>query len=270
MSISVKTFTSAGEAAQAVGRDDRTFFLGGGTLVMRAMNEGSQAISTLVRTTDQSLQNIDIRGDDVSLGGGVTMGQILATRALEVLHPVAKVVGGPAVRSMATVGGNIFARHPYGDFAVALLVLDANASLADGRAVSVEDVIRSRDQGTNPIVQSVSFRRPRPGDFRFKKIMRVKPIGAAMLTIAAHLPGSSTTISGARVAYGAMGPAPMRVPSVEQALDGKRLDERGIADALAVATTGLEPPTDALASSWYRQEVAPVHLKRLLLEGRVG
>jgi CO/xanthine dehydrogenase FAD-binding subunit len=27
---------------------------------------------------------------------------------------------------------------------------------------------------------------------------------------------------------------------------------------------GLDPPTDALASTWYRREVAGVHLKRLL------
>ena len=39
----------------------------------------------------------------------------------------------------------------------------------------------------------------------------------------------------------------------------------GIAPALAVATERLDPPTDALASSWYRREIAPVHLKRLLL-----
>ena len=36
--------------------------------------------------------------------------------------------------------------------------------------------------------------------------------------------------------------------------------------ALAVATEGLEPPDDALASAWYRRQVAPVHLRRLLLD----
>ena len=35
--------------------------------------------------------------------------------------------------------------------------------------------------------------------------------------------------------------------------------------ALAAATEGLSPPDDPLASAWYRREVAPVHLRRLLL-----
>ena len=35
--------------------------------------------------------------------------------------------------------------------------------------------------------------------------------------------------------------------------------------ALAVACDGLDPQDDALASAWYRREVAQVHLSRLLL-----
>ena len=53
--------------------------------------------------------------------------------------------------------------------------------------------------------------------------------------------------------------------SVERALEGASLDAHGIAPALAVATEGLNPPDDPLASGWYRREVAPVHLRRLLL-----
>jgi CO/xanthine dehydrogenase FAD-binding subunit len=62
-----------------------------------------------------------------------------------------------------------------------------------------------------------------------------------------------------------MAPTPIRVPAVERALEGRSLDATGIASALAATTEGLEPPTDALASAWYRREVAPIHLRRLLL-----
>ena len=53
------------------------------------------------------------------------MAKILAHPGLAFLHPVAREIGGPAVRAMATVGGNLFAPAPYGDFAVALLALGA-------------------------------------------------------------------------------------------------------------------------------------------------
>ena len=72
-------------------------------------------------------------------------------------------------------------------------------------------------------------------------------------------------ISSARVAYGAMAPTAIRARAVEAALLGKSLDQAGIAAALASATSGCLPQSDAYASEWYRRTVLPVHLKRLLL-----
>jgi CO/xanthine dehydrogenase FAD-binding subunit len=57
----------------------------------------------------------------------------------------------------------------------------------------------------------------------------------------------------------------MRAKAVEAALNGKSLDEAGIADALAVAGQGCTPQSDPIVSEWYRKEVLPVHLKQLLL-----
>ncbi len=61
-----------------------------------------------------------------------------------------------------------------------------------------------------------------------------------------------------------MGPMPLQATAVERVLDGQSLDAATIARAAQVAVEGLDPPTDALASAWYRREVAGVHLKRLL------
>jgi CO/xanthine dehydrogenase FAD-binding subunit len=61
-----------------------------------------------------------------------------------------------------------------------------------------------------------------------------------------------------------MAPGPVRGAAVERTLEGQVLDAATIARAAAVAADGLDPPTDALASTWYRREVAGVHLKRLL------
>ncbi len=122
--------------------------------------------------------------------------------------------------------------------------------------------MRDRGRDASRIVRAVSVPRPQdPSAFRFLKVSRVKPKGIAVMSIAAHLPRSG----GARVAFGNMGPTPLRAKGVERALEGARLDEAGIGRALAAACEGLQPATDAIASEWYRREVAPVHLKRLLL-----
>jgi len=123
MPVTVKTFASSGEAASALSSDRSARYLGGGTLVMRALNEGDISISTVVRATDQALSRIDVASARITLGAGVTFARILAERDLAFLHAPARSIGGPAVRNMGTVGGNLFAPSPYGDFTVALLAL---------------------------------------------------------------------------------------------------------------------------------------------------
>ena len=129
MTLEVKTFGSIGEAAAALASDRAARFLSGGTLVMRAINEGDTTIGTLVRSTDANYGQIRAEGSRVDIGAGVRMADILASGDLAFLHSAARVVGGPAIRAMATVGGNLFAPSPYGDLTVALLALDATVTV---------------------------------------------------------------------------------------------------------------------------------------------
>lgn len=269
MAYTVRTFDRLDDAAGAVAADRQALFLGGGTLVMRSVNEGDPSFRTVVRATDRSLRQIRLSSGRVEIGAAATMSDILASRDAAFLHPAARAVGGPAIRNMATVGGNLFARSPYGDFTAALLALEATVSTVGGmggRDMALAGFLAQRDGGQAGLVASVSVSRPSaPDAFRFAKVSRVKPKGISVLSIAAHLPVSGGRVSRAAVAYGAMAPAPIRIPAVERALEGRTLDEAGIAGALAAATEGCAPATDAIASEWYRREVAPVYLKRLLL-----
>lgn len=262
--VDVQTFVSLGEAASALSANRGARFFAGGTLVMRALNEGDQSITSIVRTTDPTFRQIQSQGDRIVIGAGVTMSQILGSRELDFLHPVARLVGGPAVRNMATVGGNLFALHPYGELTTALLACEATVAVAGGysaREMPLADLLRDRDREPAQLVASVTVQRPRdPTGFRFLKATRVKPKGISILSIAAATNGRST-----RVAYNGMAPTPIRALAVERALEGKILDAAGIAPALAVAAEGTSPADDAIASAWYRREVLPVHLKRLLL-----
>ena len=269
MPITVKTFATLAEAASALSADRDARFLAGGTLVMRAVNEGDAAVATIVRSTDPGFTQVWSAGARIAIGAGVTMAQILRHGELAFLHPAARTVGGPAIRSMATVGGNLFAPTPYGDFTTALLALDATVSMQGGyggRDIPLEEFLAARERGTRGLVAAVSLPRPAgPDVFRFLKVARVKPKGIAVLTIAAVLPIAGGRVAGARVAYGAMGPTPLRARAVERALEGRTLDAAGIAAAVAAAAEGMQPSSDAIASDWYRREILPVHLRRLLL-----
>ena len=269
MTVALETCHALRDAANLLGRAPSARFLGGGTLLVRAINEGEADFSTLVRCLDSALFETRVSGPRIRLGAGITMAGILASRDLDFLHPAARSVGGPAVRAQATLGGNLFAPPPYGDLCAALLALDARVSVQSGysaRDISVEELLRRRGDGTREVVTSVELARPRDArSFRFRKVSKVHPKGVSLLTIAARLEESGGRLTGVRVAYANMAPAPVRALAVERALEGRRLDRESIAVAAAAAVDGCSPPTDALASSWYRREVAPVHLSRLLL-----
>lgn len=269
MPIELRTASTLSEAAGLLAADRQARLLSGGTLVMRDVNEGRLTDGLIIRIADPSYRQISAPGGRVEIGAGVTMAEILKHRELAALHAPALAVGGPAVRNMATVGGNLFAETPYGDFAVALLALDAQVMLLQGfggaRGVPIEEFLGARGRGNAGLVTAVQLTLPRnPADLRFRKVSRVRPKGMAVLSIAAHLPQSGGRVTGARIALGAMARTPIRAKAVERALEGRPLDQATIAAARAVAADGTQPATDAIATDWYRREVLPVHLARLL------
>ncbi|MDX8523512.1 FAD binding domain-containing protein [Mesorhizobium sp. MSK_1335] len=262
MSLALQNFSTvkdANAALQAAG----TRYLGGGTLVVRAANEGEVSTSSLIRVTDPGLAQIAVSGGKVRLGASVTMAAIARHPELAALTPAARAVGGPAIRNMATVGGNLFAPAPYGDFAVALLALDATVVTEDGE-MPIETFLAGRDT-SRVIVTAVSFSLPKAESFRFLKVSRVKPKGVSVLSIAALLQRSAGgAVTLARIALGCMADRPIRAKAAEKALLGCKLTPKEIAPALAAAGEGIAPITDPIASAWYRAEVLPVHLGRLL------
>ncbi len=112
MPVEVRSTRTMAEAAGILSADRNARLLSGGTLVMRDVNEGRLTEGTLVRLLDPAYARIETGGGRIEIGAGATMAALLARPELAFLHPAARAVGGPAVRNMATVGGNLFAPRP--------------------------------------------------------------------------------------------------------------------------------------------------------------
>jgi len=271
MPLDFRRADSVRDAAEVLAADPTARFLAGGTILMRLVNGNAGALQRLVLSDGLGLDRIEIASGRATIGAAATMAAVAAHPQLAFLKPVAEAIGGPAIRNMATVGGNLFARSPYGDFAVALLALGATATVEDAHqaeTIDLASLLAARTRAEARIVTSVAFDLPEPGAFRFAKAIRRQPHGATVLAIAAALPEVNGKLSDVRVAYGAMAPDPIRVPAVERALEGRALDEAAIAAAAKVAAEGCQPQSDAIASGWYRKNVVSVHLRRLLAPQR--
>ncbi|MCA3382608.1 MAG: FAD binding domain-containing protein [Roseomonas sp.] len=260
MAVTIEKHATVGDAQRAFGGD--AVYLGGGTILMREINAGLVQ-GRIIRSTDPVLKQIRQSGDGFEIGAGVTMRALASHAELAFLHPVVRAIGGPQIRNMATIGGNLFAEPPYGDLAAALLALGARLVMAGGQARPIEEFFRDRKRAG--LITAIQLPRPRDNkSFAFHKVSRVKPKGVSVMSFSALLPRDAGRLRGVRIACIGLGPGPLRAFSAERALEGQVLDAASITRAAQLVTDGLEPPTDALASSWYRREVAGVHLTRLL------
>jgi CO/xanthine dehydrogenase FAD-binding subunit len=175
-------------------------------------------------------------------------------------------VGSPTLRNLATIGGNLFTEQPYGDIAVCLLALDAEATVATRRGVKKMSVaeILAKGIARDAIVTAIAFKRPEKGSWFYRKAMRRAANSASIVTIAAHLPVKGK-IAKARIALGGCGAKPVLAVKAAAALEGQKRDADAIGKAGALLIKDAEPFTDAYASAWYRARVLPVHFRRAIL-----
>jgi CO/xanthine dehydrogenase FAD-binding subunit len=241
--------------------------LAGGTLIMPLINNEATPLRALVSTRRLGLTGIAVEGGLAKIGAATTISSVGRDARLPFLAPVVESIAAPAIRNLATVGGNLFAQQPYGDLAVALLALDAEVQIAGAqgsREAPVGDVLVG-GVGPGEIVTAVEFAVPGEGAWFYTKAMRRKLNSAAIVTVAAVIETREGTVASARIALGGAGPRPMRAPSVEAALIGRPLDRASVEEAAARAAEDTQPFSDAYASTWYRARVLPVHIRRAIL-----
>ena len=252
---------SGGEAS---GRDRRAVVIAGGTQVMPRLNTEVTGIGTLVSLRRAGLAGIEVDAGNATIGAATTLSALGADDRLAFLRPVVESIASPSIRNLATVGGNLFVAQPYGDLAVALLALDAEADLAgaDVTTRAVEELVHDGPPAGG-VVTAVRF--SVPPEFRYRKAMRRRLNSASIVTVAAALTVEEGTVTAARIALGGAGATPRRAPSAEVALVGGPLDAARAEAAGRAALDDAEPFTDAYASAWYRGRVLPVHVRRALM-----
>jgi CO/xanthine dehydrogenase FAD-binding subunit len=247
---------SEAEAIEGFGDGGNVTVLAGGTILMPEVTYGRYPKGG--RTLMLHRAGLDVVADNgaVTFGAMATLDAVLAA-GLEPLAAAAASVADPEIRAQATIGGNLCAapgvEAPRGDLQAPLLAMGARVrSVGPGgeRAESVDEYLAgARDR----LVLSIEVDRPA----RAAYITQRRPHShsySVMAIAAAEVDGT------VRMAAAGVAPHAVRLTGVEQALAGGASP----ADAAARATEGVEPHDDALASAWYRREVLPVLVARVI------
>ena len=264
---SVATPASASEAISLLSQSESAKIIAGGTVVMPQLNYGTDDFDRLVSLRHAGLAGIDVRDGTVVIGAATTLSEIEADDRLAFLRPALDAIASPTIRNMATIGGNLFVKQPYGDFAVCLIALGATVQIAGAkqeREETVEAIVKSGLKD-GEIVTEIRFDLPRDGAFKFAKAGRKALNSAAVVTVAAIIEAPGGKVGNCRIALGAVARHAVRATSVENALQGKPLDRESVEAAAREAAADIDPADDSYASAWYRKRVTPVHIRRALI-----
>jgi CO/xanthine dehydrogenase FAD-binding subunit len=255
------------EAHSNLSKQESPKIIAGGTAVMPVLNYGTDKFTSLVSLRRAGLAGISIKDGAATIGATTTLSELEETDALSFLRPALDAIASPTIRNMATVGGNLFVKQPYGDLAVCLIALGATARISSSKgewSESVENLVKT-GVGDDEILTETVFTLPAADTFKFTKAGRKALNSAAVVTVAAIVNLADGKVADCRIALGAVASHPVRAVSVERALIGKPLDRPSVEAAAREAVKDIEPLDDAYASAWYRTRVTPVHIRRALI-----
>jgi CO/xanthine dehydrogenase FAD-binding subunit len=192
---------------------------------------------------------------------------------LAVFREVASKFGGPAIRNVATVGGNICAASSSEDLLPVLLVLDAKVRLrskGNERVISIEEFLKGKrqtDLKSNEILVETMFDElGNRSACAFEKIGMRNSLIIALVNCAAYLRvDESSRIEEARIAFNrTTGKIPARAKRTEEQLKGTSITTNNVSRLESIIRAELRTSPDFRVSAEYRSDVAYVLLKRAI------
>ncbi len=227
------------EAIALLAQNPNAILIAGGTDVLVRLHQGNQDYRHLVDIHRVSELKRIVKNQDgtIVVGSGVTFTEIIANplvnRHLPVLAEGAETVGGPQVRNVATIGGNICNGAPSADSAAPLLVLDATVVLK-GPAGERHIPLREFYQGPGRVdcqqseimtalcISPENYENWSAGYYKYamRNAMDIATIGCA----AACLPEEGR-LSSLRLAFTVAGPTPLRCYKTEGKACGAKIDQ---------------------------------------------
>ncbi len=266
------------EAVELLSQNPKAIPLAGGTDVLVRLHQRHPDYRHLVDIHDVAeLKDIVMAPDGtISVGSGATFTSLMESRIITdnipVLSEGASSVGGPQVRNMATVGGNICNGVPSADSAAPLLVLNAVVVLKGPqgeRQLPLHEFYQGPGRVDRKPAEIMTCLRIAQDDYRrwsaryYKYAMRdamdIATIGCAA---ACKLKGGSVTEL--RLAFTVAGPTPLRCWKTEEKARGAVADQALLQLIRESILDDLRPRDSWRAPKAFREHVIKTLAERVL------
>ncbi len=279
--LDLESYHKAGTVDEAIAlltQNPKAIPIAGGTDVLVRLHQGNADYSHLVDIHHLAeLKTITMAPDGtLEIGSGMTFSTLMDDPLVKAHIPVlaqgAGSVGGPQVRNMATVGGNICNGAPSADSAAPLLVLNAKVILKGvqgERQIPLHEFYQGPSRVDRQHNEIMTALRIAPQDYQcwsgyyhkyaMRDAMDIATIGCAG---ACKIEGS--IVADLRLAFTVAGPTPLRCWKSEEQARGSEANQDLVQRIAASVLGDLRPRDSWRASKAFREHVIQTLTQRVL------
>ena len=251
-------------------------FLAGGTELLPDFQRGRESARQLIALSRiAELRGITLNHDGLHIGALVTLSEIAASAEVQAFLPAlataAGAVGSAQVRSVATIGGNICRAVACADTPPVLVVAEATLRLAGDagqRWLPLQEfLLGARKTALEPgemLVEVLLPIQPAQSAAEYERFARRRGSSLAVASVAARVTLTDGRIHGARVALGAVAPAPVLVAGATDVLEGERPSRALFEQAGRLCDAAARPISDLRGSAMFRHDLVAVLAMRAL------
>ncbi|MBK5201116.1 MAG: xanthine dehydrogenase FAD-binding subunit XdhB [Spirochaetaceae bacterium] len=271
---------SVGEALKMKNEHPEALLLAGGSDILIQIRDGKLAGSDLISIHSlEELRGISLEDDGTILIKPLTSfshvtQNPLIQKFIPALGDAVDQIGGPQIRNIGTIGGNICNGVTSADSASTLKAYDAilEISSVDGiRVLPYADFSKGPgkvDLKPNEILTGIRILKDSYentyGKYIKYSIRRAMDIATLGCSVNVRLSDDKKTIERLRIGYGVAGPTPMRVPTAESLATGKLISEQLIIDVATATLIDVNPRTSWRATKEFRMQLVKELCKRAL------
>jgi xanthine dehydrogenase FAD-binding subunit len=278
----IYTATSTQDAIEHLVADPKSIIIAGGSDVLISIRHGKLAGCSLV-----SIYGLDeLRGITLQEDGSIKIGPLtsfshitkneIIQKYIPVLGEAVDDIGGPQVRNIGTIGGNISNGVTSADSASTLFALNAKLQITGPngeRIISISEYYVGPGKVSlknGEILTAIYITKENYENFSGKYIkyaMRnAMDIATLGCSVTCKLNEQKDIIEDVHLAFGVAGPVPMRCPKTEDAIKGMKISDEMLSVFGSSAITEVNPRSSWRASKEFRLQLVEELSKRALKE----
>ena len=272
---------SVEEAAALLKEHPDTRIISGGSDVLIKIREGKMAGTSLVFILDiKEIQGVSKKDNgDIYIGAGTTFSHItndpIIQECIPVLGEAVDQVGGPQIRNIGTIGGNICNGAVSADSAPTVFSLNALLRIEDGnggRTVPVKEFylgpgrvdLKRGEILTHVIIPAEEYQGYR-GHYIKYSMRKAMDIATLSCSVVSRVNMEKNILEDVRITFGVAAPVPFRCEKTEAALKGMSVSEELYQTIEESVRQEISPRDSWRASREFRLQIGGEIAKRALI-----